>query len=272
MPTKSDFKAAQERIFARPRPESKSDIELLRKTEDDGVYPSPMNVRSIRLDRLVPDPDRPPHTYSEASLRDLGQSLLAHGQMSPILVEYQSEEDRFLIVDGERRWRAAQSVGLQSVQAIVLGRMTPAERCARRIALAVHQSAWDADERAQALAAYKVMQDLTTWAEVAEQIGVSDATMQTLLLGTSGAELGSEPDPVQHVVAAMRLLEHALERVSPEQSESAGIVQALADLSSCLSAHRARLHQAKAKTASEHKASSEGAAKPVRRMPTWGQR
>ena len=151
MATKRDFKAAQDRIFARPRAESASDHELLRKTEDDGVYPSPLNVKAIRLDHIVADAGRPPRTFSEQSLLDLGQSLLAHGQIMPILVQYQSDEDVFVLVDGERRWRAAQKLGLPSLQAIILGRLSPPERYEQRMAVALHQADWDACERVQAL-------------------------------------------------------------------------------------------------------------------------
>ena len=144
MATKHDFKAAQDRIFSRPRSESKSDQELLRKTEDDGVYPSPLNVKAIRLDHIIADANRPPRSFSEQSLLDLGQSLLAHGQIVPVVVEYQSEDDKFVLIDGERRWRAAQKVGLSSLQAIVLGRLTPLERYEQQMIAALHHSEWDA--------------------------------------------------------------------------------------------------------------------------------
>jgi len=277
MATKSDFKAAQERIFARPRPTSASDQELLRKTEDDGVYPSPLNIKGIRLDRIVAG-SRPPRTYCEESLADLGQSLLTHGQIMPILVQYQSEQDNFLLVDGERRWRAAQKVGLQTLHAIILGRLTPAERYEQQVAAALQQNDWDPGERVQALEAYKMLKGMATWAEVAEQLGISDATLHALLWGQAASDRPAQESEdassaLSQAAAAMRLLDHALSRVHPGQAGSADMMRLLADLAAWLAAQRARLQPPKTKARTEERDhAAEGEAKPVKHMPTWGQR
>ncbi len=184
MATRQDFKAAQERIFSRPRPESRSDREVLRKTEDDGVYPSPLNVKALRLDRVVPDPDQPARTFDQQSLAELGQSLITHGQLSPILVEYLSDEDVFLLIDGERRWRAAQLVGIETLQAIILTGLSPADRREIRIAALLHREAWGSADLVAALEAYKRMKRLTTWPEVADALGVREATLAHVMIVT----------------------------------------------------------------------------------------
>lgn len=274
MATKHDFKAAQDRIFARPRPESVSDQELLRKTEDDGVYPSPLNVKAIRLDHIVADAGRPPRTFSEQSLLDLGQSLLAQGQIMPILVQYQSDDDVFVLVDGERRWRAAQKVGLPSLQAIIIGRMTPAERYEQRMAVALHQAEWDACERVQALEAYKTLKNLPTWTDVAHDLGISDATLQSLLEAPASAADATPgaSGAIGRAMAAIDLLEHALSCLRPRQAGKAEIARRLDELTERVAEQRARLQQNKPKPQSETKNPVEGAGKPVRHMPTWDQR
>ena len=275
MATKRELKAAQDRIFARPRPESKSDQELLRKTEDDGVYPSPLNVKAVRVDRIVPDASRPRRTDSDAALDDLGQSLLIHGQIIPILVHYQSDEDVFVIVDGERRWRAAQDVGLQTLQAIILGSLTVVQRDEQRIIAALHQKAWDEDECVQALEMYKAQRGLSTWTDVAHRLGLSEAGLQTMLGAPAapGDDTAPDSDPLSQAAAATRLLEHALSRVRPGQGYDSDATQLLDQLGEYVIAQRARLERARSKAQVEDKSQpSEGAAKPVRHMPPWGQR
>ncbi len=273
MASKSDFKAAQQRIFTRPRSESKSDQELLRKTEDDGVYPSPLNVKSIRVDRIVPDKNRPARSYCDASLAALGQSLLAHGQLVPILVQYQGDEDVFVLVDGEQRWRAAQAAGLQTLDAIILSNLTPTERYEQQVALALHQSSWRHDECAQALEAYKAMRGLADWTDVAGALGLSEATLLAHMQPAPPESAAPECDALAQATAAVRLLEAALARLQAQPGDKADAVLLVGELTERLAAERTRLQCGAPRLYEENKnQATEGAAKPVRHMPTWGQR
>lgn len=271
MATKSDFMQAQERIFARPRQHSRSDQELLRKTEDDGVYPSSLNVKAIRVDRITTS-DRALRAYSDASLDELGQSLLTYGQLIPILVQYDGDNDVFVLVDGERRWQAAQRAGIAALHAVILGRMTPAERYERQVAAALQQNDWDPGQRAQALEAYKMLKGIETWAGVAAQLGVSEATLQALLSTPAPADahapdVSAAPDAAGSIDAALRLLDHALASL-PADSASAG--ELLAALSTRLSALKLRVQKESARLrATAPTTSGDKPAKPVRRIPTW---
>ncbi len=75
-------------------------------------------VRTLPLSRLKPNPDQPRRTFSEESLAELANSLKTHGLIQPILVE-ESSDGFFLIVAGERRFRAATMAGLSEVPVIV---------------------------------------------------------------------------------------------------------------------------------------------------------
>jgi ParB family chromosome partitioning protein len=71
----------------------------------------------IDLDLLVPNP-RQPRTYlDEARLEELAQSIRSNGVIQPLLVRRAG--DRYEIVAGERRWRAAQRAGLLKVPVVV---------------------------------------------------------------------------------------------------------------------------------------------------------
>ena len=75
-------------------------------------------VRTLPLSRLKANPDQPRRTFSEESLAELANSLRTHGLIQPILVE-ESNDGFFLIVAGERRFRAATMAGLSEVPVIV---------------------------------------------------------------------------------------------------------------------------------------------------------
>jgi ParB family transcriptional regulator, chromosome partitioning protein len=83
-------------------------------------------VRSLPLARLKANPDQPRRSFSEASLAELASSLRTHGLIQPILVE-ETGEGSFLIVAGERRFRAAKLAGLAEVPVIVRS-FTPEKR------------------------------------------------------------------------------------------------------------------------------------------------
>jgi ParB family chromosome partitioning protein len=70
----------------------------------------------IDLDRLVPNPRQPRAHIDETRLNELAQSIRHNGVIQPILVR--PAGDRFEIVAGERRWRAAQRAGLLKVPVV----------------------------------------------------------------------------------------------------------------------------------------------------------
>jgi ParB/RepB/Spo0J family partition protein len=73
----------------------------------------------IELGRIVPDPDQPRKVFDDADLDLLAGSLKADGQLEPVRVRYDGRQDRYVIVCGERRYRAAHRAGLPSLLAIV---------------------------------------------------------------------------------------------------------------------------------------------------------
>jgi len=78
----------------------------------------------VEVDRLEPNPDQPRSVFRETKLEELAASIRANGIVQPLLVRRQG--DRFQIIAGERRWRAAQRAGLEKVPIVV--REIPDER------------------------------------------------------------------------------------------------------------------------------------------------
>ena len=73
---------------------------------------------AVELDRIIPDPDQPRKEFEPGPLDDLAASLKARGQLQPIRARYDAAIDRWVIVAGERRYRAAIAAGLPSLMVI----------------------------------------------------------------------------------------------------------------------------------------------------------
>ncbi|MDD5032378.1 MAG: ParB N-terminal domain-containing protein [Patescibacteria group bacterium] len=76
------------------------------------------NVPSLLVDELVPDPDQPRQTFFDQDLLELGNSILENGQMIPAIILIMGNEK--LILDGERRWRSCQKVGVLNLYSIIV--------------------------------------------------------------------------------------------------------------------------------------------------------
>jgi ParB family chromosome partitioning protein len=75
-------------------------------------------VRSLPLSQLKPNRLQPRADFDEAGLAELATSIRAQGIVQPIVVA-QEDDGSYLIVAGERRWRAARRAGLDEVPVVV---------------------------------------------------------------------------------------------------------------------------------------------------------
>jgi ParB family chromosome partitioning protein len=74
-------------------------------------------VREIDIARIQPNPEQPRVQFDEDALEELAQSIRERGVLQPILLR--PKGDGFMIIAGERRWRAAQRAQLHAIPAIV---------------------------------------------------------------------------------------------------------------------------------------------------------
>ncbi len=74
--------------------------------------------RIISIDLLEPNPEQPRSEFGDLS--ELTSSIKEHGVLEPLLVRQIDRTDRFMIIAGERRWRAANLAGLTEVPCIEL--------------------------------------------------------------------------------------------------------------------------------------------------------
>jgi ParB family chromosome partitioning protein len=74
-------------------------------------------VREIEIARIRPNPEQPRVHFDDEALKGLADSIAERGVLQPILLR--PEGDNFMIIAGERRWRAAQLAQLHSIPAII---------------------------------------------------------------------------------------------------------------------------------------------------------
>lgn len=75
-------------------------------------------VQKLFTIAIQPNPEQPRRSFDEQALKELAGSIKKYGVLQPLIVSPLAES-KYLIVAGERRWRAAQLAGLEQVPAIV---------------------------------------------------------------------------------------------------------------------------------------------------------
>lgn len=173
-------------------------------------------AKEIRLDRIEADPDQPRRTFDPERLAELTASIQREGILQPIAVSYQAERDIYIVIHGERRFRAAQAAGLTTVPAIV--RDVPVERrLLQQLMENIVRDDLNAVDRAAALRTLKQQLNDAPWDDVAEMVGIRRSRLFQLL-GTEKL-----PVSVQEDIRTGRLSEkqsRALQGLPPVQQEA----------------------------------------------------
>jgi ParB/RepB/Spo0J family partition protein len=110
-----DFRGTAARRLAEERELSPAILSLI---SPEGTE-RPLGVRNIPLDRISPNPDQPRMNFDEQALADLASSVREHGVLQPILVRPTGQPQRYQLVAGERRWRAAKIAELDVIPALI---------------------------------------------------------------------------------------------------------------------------------------------------------
>ncbi len=130
-------------------------------------------TREVAIDRLEPNPVQPRAVMGEARLQELADSIRESGIVQPIVVRPHGE--RFQIIAGERRWRAAQRAGLAKVPVAV--REVPDDRLLE-LAIVENVQREELTPIEEAAAYQKLQDDLgLTQEQVAQKVGRDRATV-----------------------------------------------------------------------------------------------
>jgi len=131
----------------------------------------------LDIDRIQRGRYQPRQVFEPESLQELADSIRAQGIVQPIVVR--PEGKHFELVAGERRWRAAQLVGLQKIPAVVR-ELDP--KSAAAIALIENIQREDLNPLEEAQAFLRLIEEFDlTHQQVADSVGRSRATVSNLL-------------------------------------------------------------------------------------------
>jgi ParB family transcriptional regulator, chromosome partitioning protein len=76
-------------------------------------------VLELRIEKIEPNRNQPRKTFNEESLSELAESIREFGVIQPIIVRKVNGEEKYEIIAGERRFRAAKQAGFTSIPAII---------------------------------------------------------------------------------------------------------------------------------------------------------
>lgn len=135
-------------------------------------------LRWVAVHRIERGSYQPRTQFDEEGLRELADSIKAQGMIQPIVVRPRSE-GRYELLVGERRWRAAQLAGLESVPTVV---RELEDRDAAAIALIENIQRQDLNPLEEAMALRRLLEDFgMTHLQLGEAIGRSRTSVTNLL-------------------------------------------------------------------------------------------
>lgn len=151
--------------------------------QEDGAA----GVNELALSKVYPNPDQPRKVFDEGALNDLANSIREHGVISPIVVNG-NPDGTYMIIAGERRYRAAIMAGLETIPAVI---KEYTEREVREISLIENLQREDLNPIEAADAMKQLMDEYNlTQEELAIRLGKSrPAIANTLRLLTLSGEV-----------------------------------------------------------------------------------
>jgi len=162
----------------------------------DDRAPLREELRDLPIEALEPGRYQPRTRMDQEALSELAASIRAHGVMQPILVR-QAGGERYEIIAGERRWRAARMAGLATIPVLV--REVP-DRQALAVSLIENIQREDLNPLEEAAGIQRLLQEFgMTHAEAAQVLGRSRSAVTNLL------RLLDLAPPVRELVAEGRL-------------------------------------------------------------------
>ncbi len=133
-------------------------------------------TQTVKIKDILPDENQPRRYFNAKTMATLRHSIEKEGIMSPLILE-EMGNGKFLIIDGERRFRTAVELGLKEVPAVIEKPQTETERAIRRFSIQEQHEAWTPIEKAMAINSLAASLNVSP-TEVCKSIGVlpSDTT------------------------------------------------------------------------------------------------
>jgi ParB family chromosome partitioning protein len=162
---------------ARPKPGMGRGLGAILAVSADPSGHEPQ-LRELPVELIAPAPNQPRRRFDEESLNGLAQSLRERGVLQPVLVRPRPG-GRFELIAGERRWRAAQIAGLETIPALVRERD---DAVALELALIENMAREDLSPVEEARACAALVEELELRHEdVGRRVGRSRAAVSNLI-------------------------------------------------------------------------------------------
>lgn len=140
------------------------------------------NAGYLALDQMLPDPQQPRKDFADSEIQNLARSLQRHGQLQAIRVRWDAALGKYIIVSGERRYRAARLAGLSELAVEFVEReLTPEQVLEDQLVEnCVRQDLSDIDKGK----AFRALQEKNGWTvlQLAEAVGLSLASVSKTLI------------------------------------------------------------------------------------------
>lgn len=183
---------------------------------DEAPTPKGEGVTEIDVSLIFANPNQPRKVFDEGALKELADSIAKHGVIMPIIVN--KSGDRYMIIAGERRFRASKIAGLSKVPVIV---KTYNERQIKEISLIENLQREDLNPIEAATAMRSLMDEYgMTQEDLADRIGKSrSAIANTLRL------LNLAPEVIKMVANGTLSAGHARALISVPQADQIKIAE-----------------------------------------------
>lgn len=109
-------------------------------------------VEEVDIRKVLPDENQPRKYFAADKMFGLKQSIKKHGIKVPLTVEdMQNASGKYLLIDGERRFRAAVELGLKTVPCVIEAPKSEVERLVEQFSIQEQHESWTPIEKAMAL-------------------------------------------------------------------------------------------------------------------------
>ncbi|MFC4728662.1 ParB/RepB/Spo0J family partition protein [Coralloluteibacterium thermophilus] len=190
-------------------------------TDEGAPAPSAEALTTLPIDALQPGKYQPRTGMDPEKLTELADSIRSQGLIQPIVVRPVGG-DRYEIIAGERRWRAAREAGLTEVPVV---RREVEDRAAIAMALIENIQREDLNPLEEALALARLIEEFgLTHQQAAEAVGRARSAVSNLL------RLLDLPEPIRRLVEARRIeMGHARALLSLPEKQAVALAQEAAD-------------------------------------------
>jgi len=156
----------------------------------------PGEIKEVPVMKIKPNPYQPRKDFNQEKLKELADSIKEHGVVQPIIVSPDTDDDSdsYLLVAGERRWRAAREAEIDSIPAVI---KNVEKHTMVQVALIENLQREDLNPIEEALAYQRLINDFSlTQEELSKSIGKSRSTVANTI------RLLSLPEEVQTGLAS----------------------------------------------------------------------